>query len=86
MWTTSGELGTLAVTTNRSKLLITDNFAPSLPIIVALMMDAIHSCETSVLITAIRHNIPESDITLRNDDIHKLCSLPVGNIQTAAKV
>jgi hypothetical protein len=33
-----GELGTLAVTSNRRTLLVTANVVPSLPIVVTLMM------------------------------------------------
>jgi hypothetical protein len=52
-----GELGTmLAVTINRSRLqlLLTAN--------VNLMMDMIHSSETSVLMTVTWHHIPEDSI------------------------
>jgi hypothetical protein len=64
-----GELRTkLAVPNNRSMLrrstrfLITANVVPRSPIIVTLMMEAIHSSETSVLIRATRRYIPEDDI------------------------
>jgi hypothetical protein len=40
-------------------LLVTANVVPSSPILVTLIMDAIHSSETSVLTTATRRNIPE---------------------------
>jgi hypothetical protein len=62
--TTIGELGTLAVTSNRCivrRLPVTAN-VPSSPIIVTLMMVGLSSPETSVLIRATRRNIPESAI------------------------
>jgi hypothetical protein len=60
-----GELGMLAVTSNRRmflrsvrRLLVTAN-VPSSPILVTLMMDALSSSETSVLIRDTRRNIVE---------------------------
>jgi hypothetical protein len=52
-----------------SRLLINANVVPSSPILVTLMMGAIHSSETSVLTRVARRNIPEvriipSDISL----------------------
>jgi hypothetical protein len=49
------ELGvTLAVTSNRRKLLVTANVVPSSLILSTLMMEAILSSETSVLINTTR--------------------------------
>jgi hypothetical protein len=57
-----GELGNLAVTSNRStmreKLLLTANVVSSMSILVNLMMEAIFSSETSVLIRTKGRNIP----------------------------
>jgi hypothetical protein len=50
-----GELGTLAVTNNQRtlrivlRLLVIANVVPSLPSLVNMTMEAIHSSETSVL-------------------------------------
>jgi hypothetical protein len=64
----TGELGTLAVTSNRrtmrrnTMLLVTANVVPSSPIHVTLMMEAPSSSETPVLTRATRRNIPENGI------------------------
>jgi hypothetical protein len=43
-------------------VLVTSNVAPSSPIFVTLMMEALHSSETSVLTRAIWRDIPEHGI------------------------
>jgi hypothetical protein len=66
-----GELGTtLAVNSNRRmthlssvrRLLVTANVAPSSPILITLMMDALRFSETLVLTRATRRNILEDGI------------------------
>jgi hypothetical protein len=58
-----GELGTLALLFAASfgcKLLVA--WFPARAILVTLMMETIHSSETSVLPRATRHNIPEDGL------------------------
>jgi hypothetical protein len=44
------------------RLLVTANVVPSSPILVAMMMEAVSSSETSVLTRATRRNVPEDTI------------------------
>jgi hypothetical protein len=44
------------------RLLVTSNVVASSPILVALMMDALRSSETSAVTRATGRNIPEEDI------------------------
>jgi hypothetical protein len=60
-----GELGMLAVTSNKSsvlRLLVTANVVPSSQILVTLMTEAIHSSGMSLPTRATQRNIPEDGI------------------------
>jgi hypothetical protein len=49
-------------------LLVTANVAPSSPILVTLMMEALNPSETSVFTRTIRRNIPEDGIPDRDTE------------------
>jgi hypothetical protein len=63
MVTRIGNLRTLlAVTSNRSMLLLTADVLPTSPILVTLVMEALSFSQTSNLIRVTRRNIPEDGI------------------------
>jgi cobalamin synthase len=59
-----GELGTMAITSNRCmlQLLVMANIVPSSPILATLMMEALCSSKMSVLTRDRQHNISEDGI------------------------
>jgi hypothetical protein len=61
-----GELGTLAVTSNRSTL-VTAKVVPTSSILVALMTEATRSFDASVLARATRRNTPKDGILQQLD-------------------
>jgi hypothetical protein len=80
------ELGTLAVSfvflRSVRRLLVTANVVPSSSILVALIMEAPSTSETSVLTRITRRNIPEDDIlqnhrreNLKSNNNH-ICRMP----------
>jgi hypothetical protein len=65
-----GELGTLAVFFRSLRgLLVTANVVPNSPILVTLMMEALHFSATLVLTRATRRNIPEMAF-IKGDIVH----------------
>jgi hypothetical protein len=46
------------------RLFVTTNFVPSSPILVTLMMEGMHSSETSTITRSTLRNVPEDDMSL----------------------
>jgi hypothetical protein len=61
-WRLLGRYAMLVFLRSVRQLLVTNSVVPSSQILVTLMKQAVSFSETSVLITAIRHNIPEDAI------------------------
>jgi hypothetical protein len=60
------------------RLLVTANVVPSSPILVALMMEALCSSETSVFTRATRRNIPEDGIL--NTQMNRVLVSVIGSL------
>jgi hypothetical protein len=61
-----GALVRTDISEERNILLVSANIVHNSPILVALMMEALRSSESSVLTRATRRNIPEGNIRLRH--------------------